>query len=352
MNIFEYYRTPAKRDELRSLLDYASQQSKHGLGANFLEKDIWVTEILRLLYDEDLLAGYEVAFKGGTALSKCYGAIERFSEDIDLSIHWADLAQSADEAALWEQTTRSRSQQDKFRKAQGQRLEGWANEFVERLNNQLSDYRIDGLMAEIEEGSGGEKIDVHFPHVAFEDSSYQLAHVLLEFGGRNRGRPTVSKEVNTYLADIDQISTAVELPNASVQAYHPDYIIWEKLTALHQFCTQAKHPDASRLSRHWYDVDCILNDLAEGTYQSNQAMRDVVEMKSARWVTRGVSFEEIFSGNLVLIPSGDLLNHIKSDFERSVDGGMFFAVPDNFNDIIERLKEQQTLINAYLKELL
>lgn len=144
----------------------------------------------------------------------------------------------------------------------------------------------------------------------------------------------------------------MELPNASVQAYHPDYITWEKLTALHQFCTQAKHPDASRLSRHWYDVDCILNDLAEGTYQSNQAMRDVVEMKSARWVTRGVSFEEIFSENLVLIPSGDLLQNIRNDFARSVTGGMFFTPPDNFEEIIERLDEQQTLINEYLKELL
>ncbi len=350
MDIFNYYKTDAKRAELKSILEYAAQNSERGLGANFLEKDIWVTEILRLLYEENLLDGHDVAFKGGTALSKCYSTIERFSEDIDLSIHWADLAESDDEAAAWAQTTKSRSQQDKFRRAQGKRLEAWANDFVQKLNGRLSGYGIKGLSAEIEEGSGGEKIDVHFPHVAFQDGSYQLEHVLLEFGGRNRGRPTVSKPVTTYLSEIDEVSKSHALPKAAVEAYHPDYIIWEKLTALHQFCTQENAPDTVRLSRHWYDVDCILRNLEEGTYQSAEALENVVAMKSARWATRGVSFEDILSGELVLIPPDGLLKDIKKDYDQSVSGGMFFSTPDSFTDIIERLNEQQRLINTFLRE--
>ncbi|KFZ28015.1 nucleotidyltransferase [Pseudidiomarina atlantica] len=348
MDIFDYYRTEAKRAELKLILDYAAQNSVRGLGANFLEKDIWVTEILRLLYEEDLLDGHDVAFKGGTALSKCYSTIERFSEDIDLSIHWADLAESGDEVVAWEQTTRNPSQQRKFRREQRERLEGWTNEFIQRLNGRLSDYGIEGLSAEIEDGSGGEKIDIHFPHVAFQDGSYQLEHVLLEFGGRNRGRPTVSKPVTTYLSEIDEVSKAHTLPKAAVEAYHPDYIIWEKLTALHQFCTQENAPDTVRLSRHWYDVDCILRNLEEGTYQSAEALENVVAMKSARWATRGVSFEDILSGELVLIPPDGLLKEIKRDYDQSVSGGMFFSAPDSFADIIERLAKQQDLINSFL----
>lgn len=349
MEIFDYYRTDAKRAELKAILDYAAQYSARGLGANFLEKDIWVTEILRLLYEENLLDGHDVAFKGGTALSKCYSTIERFSEDIDLSIHWADLAQSDDEAATWAQTTKSRNQRDKFRLTQAKRLEGWANDFVQRLNDRLSDYDIEGLNAEIEEGSGGEKIDIHFPHVAFQDGSYQLEHVLLEFGGRNRGRPTVSKPITAYLSEIDEVAKSHRLPNAVVEAYHPDYIIWEKLTALHQFCTQANPPDTVRLSRHWYDVDCILRNLEEGTYKSAEVLENVVAMKSARWPTRGVSFEDILSGELVLIPPDRLLTDIKKDYDQSVSGGMFFSAPDSFVDIVERLNEQQELINGFLK---
>ncbi|MCL5254871.1 MAG: nucleotidyl transferase AbiEii/AbiGii toxin family protein [Gammaproteobacteria bacterium] len=349
-DIFEYYKTDAKRADLAQILNFAAQESVQGLGSNFLEKDIWVTEILRMLYEEDLLDGHDVAFKGGTALSKCFNSIERFSEDIDLSIHWADLARVDDEAITWKQTTKSRNQRDRFRRDQRERLEIWANDFVRRLNNRLSDYGIAGLKAEIEEGSGGEKINIYFPHVAYTSESYQLEHVLLEFGGRNRGRPTISKSVTTYLSDIDVVAKSLTLPRANVEAFHPDYIIWEKLTALHQFCTQENRLDTVRLSRHWYDVDCILTNLEEGNYQNVEALEDVVSMKSARWPARGVSFEAILSGGLVLIPPGDLLAAVARDYEQSVNGGMFFAVPDSFSEIIERLTERQQQINDFLSQ--
>ena len=87
MNIFDFYKDPTKHDELSAILTLGAQHHRYGLASNFLEKDIWVTEILRLLFDEGLLGNYSTAFKGGTALSKCWNAIQRFSEDIDLSIH-------------------------------------------------------------------------------------------------------------------------------------------------------------------------------------------------------------------------------------------------------------------------
>jgi len=48
----------------------------------YIEKDYWVTFVLYNLYKSSL--SKEIVFKGGTALSKCYGLIERFSEDIDI----------------------------------------------------------------------------------------------------------------------------------------------------------------------------------------------------------------------------------------------------------------------------
>ncbi len=50
----------------------------------YVEKDYWVTKALHLIISDPI--GTEVVFKGGTALSKCYGLIERFSEDIDLVV--------------------------------------------------------------------------------------------------------------------------------------------------------------------------------------------------------------------------------------------------------------------------
>ena len=61
-----------------------------GIGAALLEKDFWVCWALRRLYEMRGPAE-GVLFKGGTSLSKVYKAIERFSEDIDLSLDRAAL---------------------------------------------------------------------------------------------------------------------------------------------------------------------------------------------------------------------------------------------------------------------
>ncbi len=54
------------------------------LPAIYVEKDYWVTYALHSIFHNDI--GKETVFKGGTALSKCFGLIERFSEDIDLVV--------------------------------------------------------------------------------------------------------------------------------------------------------------------------------------------------------------------------------------------------------------------------
>ena len=50
-----------------------------------IEKDFWVVWILGRLFSLEKVRPY-LTFKGGTSLSKVYGLIDRFSEDIDLSI--------------------------------------------------------------------------------------------------------------------------------------------------------------------------------------------------------------------------------------------------------------------------
>ena len=50
----------------------------------FVEKDYWVTYALFTIFYNEI--GKDTVFKGGTALSKCYHLIERFSEDLDLVV--------------------------------------------------------------------------------------------------------------------------------------------------------------------------------------------------------------------------------------------------------------------------
>ncbi len=74
-----------------------------GISPELIEKDFWVCWILKQLFSlEDF--GVHITFKGGTSLSKCYNAIQRFSEDIDIAIerkyleHGKSMDPSTDES--------------------------------------------------------------------------------------------------------------------------------------------------------------------------------------------------------------------------------------------------------------
>ncbi len=67
-------------DEFGPTLDSAAERI--GISPTAVEKDYWVSEVLRVL-----VVGFpgDFIFKGGTSLSKGYGIVERFSEDIDVA---------------------------------------------------------------------------------------------------------------------------------------------------------------------------------------------------------------------------------------------------------------------------
>src|SRR3984893_17479050 len=74
-------------DERRLYIDQAA--IRRNVSPVVLEKDFWVCWLLGLLFGSEFAGS--LVFKGGTSLSKVFGVIERFSEDIDLSLSPAFL---------------------------------------------------------------------------------------------------------------------------------------------------------------------------------------------------------------------------------------------------------------------
>ena len=70
-----------KEEQLTILANVAEDK---GIVDNAVEKDYWVSMVLRAIFSLPYAAAF--VFKGGTSLSKGWGLIERFSEDIDLAI--------------------------------------------------------------------------------------------------------------------------------------------------------------------------------------------------------------------------------------------------------------------------
>ena len=66
----------------RRALAFADAATQRGGHAVILEKDFWVCWLLGVLFADPDVAPHLV-FKGGTSLAKVFGAIDRFSEDVD-----------------------------------------------------------------------------------------------------------------------------------------------------------------------------------------------------------------------------------------------------------------------------
>ena len=60
--------------------------ARSGRAAIILEKDIWVCWVLQAVFS--MPDAYPMAFKGGTSLSKVYRIIDRFSEDVDVTLDY------------------------------------------------------------------------------------------------------------------------------------------------------------------------------------------------------------------------------------------------------------------------
>ena len=76
----------------RDRLDlFLATANRLGTPIGNVEKDFWVCWTLNALYHERPATGPRLLFKGGTSLSKAYGLIERFSEDIDVTVFRDDL---------------------------------------------------------------------------------------------------------------------------------------------------------------------------------------------------------------------------------------------------------------------
>jgi len=84
VNMLRFRVVSLNRFQVVSMSVFSMTAQQMNIQPEFIEKDYWLTFALYLIFQHDI--GNETVFKGGTALSKCYGIIERFSEDIDLVI--------------------------------------------------------------------------------------------------------------------------------------------------------------------------------------------------------------------------------------------------------------------------
>ena len=79
---------------------FAEAAARLGTAVQNVEKDFWVCWTLDALFNGMDAGGPRLLFKGGTSLSKAFGLIPRFSEDIDITVFREDIGQAVELATL------------------------------------------------------------------------------------------------------------------------------------------------------------------------------------------------------------------------------------------------------------
>ena len=323
----------------RDALEVAERSSSQK--AHLLEKDVWVVATLRVLFDAPF-AGHLV-FKGGTSLSKVWGAIRRFSEDIDITYDIRafapDLVAGAGDDAL----PPTRSQEKRWTRAIRARLAEWARDDARPIvEEELA--RV-GHVARVR--AVAERLYIGYEPL-FEETGFVRPEVMIEFGARSTGEP---HKVLPVVCDA-----AAYLPNLIFPRTRPIVMLaertfWEKATAIHVFCRQERRR-GERLSRHWHDLARLDEAGVAASALADRALALSVARHKAMFFAENdshgeqIDYEAAISGGLQLVPTGAAHAVLSDDYARMLADGMLLDENEPFDALMERCAAIEVRANA------
>lgn len=209
-----------------------------------LEKDVWICWTLEKLFS--MPDAHPMAFKGGTSLSKVFNIIERFSEDVDITIDYKSF-NTDDPFDPSTSNTKRKKISDQLKLFMKDYV---TNEIVPYLKSCIQNEFAQPIKIEVSDD--GEKLNVHYPSVCEHKMPYIKSYVFIEFGARNVTEPSAIHNIHP---EIVSHVKGLQLPCAQVNVLNPERTFWEKATLIHVECNRGKFKDnAQRLSRHWYDL--------------------------------------------------------------------------------------------------
>jgi len=308
-----------------------------GRRAEILEKDIWLCQALGILFS--LPCRKPMAFKGGTSLSKVYQAIERFSEDIDVTVDYHSLVDDVPELATLGSKQRRRLS-DRLKAALVQHV---TTELVPALREALA-HTVPGWEIAIKVSEDAEKLWLYYPSAVENTDAYLRPSVLIEFGGRNA---TLPQDRLTIVPDVATHVAGLAFPSAEVAVLSPMRTFWEKATLIHVECHRPEvRQGVERLSRHWYDLARLADlEVGRSAVSDIELLRDVLSIKETFYRSGHSYYDRCAAGGLRLVPEPALLDALRGDYQAMLAAQMFYGETLSFDHIIERLAALEQEIN-------
>jgi hypothetical protein len=330
-------------EEQSDLLTDAAR--KLGVENAILEKDIWLCQVLETLFS--IPEALPMTFKGGTSLSKVYRAIERFSEDIDITIDWQKLHHNPKSAEELKVLSKRKINQlsDEIKEL----LEVYVDNVLKpALQGALSlvakNVRVEFETTEKDE-EVRDKLRVIYP-VATKATGYIAQSILIEFGARNAIEPG---DRHYIVPDVANLFPNILFPAAHVHVLSPQRTFWEKATLIHDECNRPSdraRVNVHRMARHWYDLARLApHDIGVKSIDNLELLNQVLEVKTCFYSYGFSRYDLCNTGGIKLVPGEEAINLLRRDYTAMVDAKMFYGQHLSFDDIIAQLSELEKQIN-------
>ncbi len=293
-----------------------------------VEKDAWVTLMLRMVFTSDLAECF--IFKGGTSLSKAFNLIQRFSEDIDLGI---------DRKHLGFEGELTKGQIRKLRRAGHTFV---STHLTTTLQNKLNKYGIDpGLYALIVENTkisdqDPETVEVNYQSV-FDQVSYLPQRVLIEVSARSLIEPHQAVGIKSMIDEHYPETDFSEQPFVA-NTTNPQKTFLEKLILLHEeFQKPIETIRHLRMSRHFYDIGQILDsEYGQTALKNTDLFNSIIAHRKVLTPMKTTDYDSLSLQNLNIIPPEEHLENYKSDY-KEMQNSMIHGKSEDFGVLLDKI---------------
>lgn len=314
-----------------------------GLPMQAVEKDFWVTVILQAVFS--LPVAQHLIFKGGTSLSKAWGLISRFSEDIDLAVN--PIALGAAEGDL------TKKQIKKLRKASSLFVSEQLTPMLCAKINEMG--MSDFLNIEAQPNGEGDntypeprQIYIRYQSVFEKPLTYLRPDVVLEVSARSLIEPAMPTHVSCILADYIPIQPACD---AVVYTAIPAKTMVEKMFLLHELFSVPGHGTrAERKSRHLYDLyQMMQQDFAQEAITNDALWESIRHHREVFTSVQGVDYSGDVRQRICLLPREDIVAIWQSDYE-TMRSSMIHGSAPTWDELIEQITILQNKTRKKLEE--
>jgi hypothetical protein len=313
-----------------------------GISAKAIEKDWWVTLSLKLLFNSPYARHF--AFKGGTSLSKGWQLIDRFSEDIDISL--------SSEAVNIEYAEKpSKTFVEQLRRAG---CFFTSNELMEALKAEFRNSQVPEILYSIEAESvrsdmpdtDPQTLYVNFISL-FDPKPYLPDRVKIEFSVRSLKEPSIKRGMKSLLVTHFPNENYIE-ENCEILTIQPQRTLIEKMLLLHEEYNRDERGKmrTDRMSRHYYDLFQLgRQDFSSATLKDNDFIEEIIEHRKYYSRLKRFDYSTLKRGSIRIIPSDDVLKALEQDYE-IMRAEMIYGHPPTFEEIIQSMKNLQDEINS------